>query len=171
MPYRSIFAGFQPSLMPLDAQGSGDVKYHRGYSTDRLSSSGKPIHISLCPNPSHLEWINPVAEGMVRAKQNLRGDTERKQVIPIQIHGDSAFTGQGIVPETLALSELDNYWTGGTIHIIVNNQIGFTTEPKDYRFTQHPSDMAKVIQAPIFHVNADDPEACVHAARLAKQKS
>ena len=115
----------------------------------------------------HLEWINPVAEGMVRAKQNFRGDRERMQVIPILIHGDAAFTGQGIVPETLSLSELETYWTGGTVHIIVNNQIGFTTDPKDYRFTTHPSDMAKVIQAPVFHVNADDPEACVWAAQLA----
>ncbi len=167
MPYWALMAGFQASLAPLDAQGSGDVKYHRGYSSDRKTRSGKNIHLSLQPNPSHLEWVNPVAEGIVRAKQNFRGDVAREQVIPVMIHGDSAFIGQGIVPETLAMSELDIYWTGGTIHIIVNNQIGFTTEPKDYRFTRHPSDMAKVIQAPIFHVNADDPEACVHAAKLA----
>ncbi|MCP4007766.1 MAG: 2-oxoglutarate dehydrogenase E1 component [bacterium] len=167
MPYRAIMADFQASLMPANAQGAGDVKYHRSYSTDRRTRCGRGIHLSLCPNPSHLEWINPVAEGMVRAKQNFRGDTERKSVIPVQIHGDSAFTGQGIVPETLALSELDNFWTGGTVHLIVNNQIGFTTLPEDYRFTRHPSDMAKVIQAPVFHVNADDPEACVHAAKLA----
>jgi 2-oxoglutarate dehydrogenase E1 component len=167
MPYRDLMAGFQSTLMPLDAQGSGDVKYHRGYSSDRRTRSGRSIHLSLQPNPSHLEWVNPVAEGIVRAKQNFRGDVERAQVIPVMIHGDSAFIGQGIVPETLAMSELDFYWTGGTVHIIVNNQIGFTTDPEDYRFTQHPSDMAKVIQAPIFHVNADDPEACVHAAKLA----
>jgi len=167
MPYRALFTGFQPSLVPMDVQGSGDVKYHGGYSSDRTTRSGKTVHVSLLPNPSHLEWINPVAEGVVRAKQNFRGDLERAQVIPLQIHGDAAFTGQGVVPETLALSELENYWTGGTIHIIVNNQIGFTTDPKEYRFTRHPSDMAKIIQAPIFHVNADDPEACVHAARLA----
>ncbi len=167
MPYVAVMAGFQTALVPLDAQGSGDVKYHRGYSSDRKTRAGRTIHLSLQPNPSHLEWVNPVAEGIVRAKQNFRGDVERAQVIPVMIHGDSAFIGQGIVPETLAMSELDIYWTGGTIHIIVNNQIGFTTEPKDYLFTQHPSDMAKVIQAPIFHVNADDPEACVNAARLA----
>ncbi len=167
MPYRAIMSDFHTTLTPLNAQGSGDVKYHRGYSSDHTTRSGKSVHLSLCPNPSHLEWVNPVAEGMVRAKQNFRGDVERKQVIPVLIHGDSAFTGQGIVPETLALSELSNYWTGGTIHIIINNQIGFTTEPREYRFTQHPSDTAKVIQAPIFHVNADDPEACVHAAKLA----
>ncbi len=167
MPYRAIMSEFQASLMPVNAQGAGDVKYHRGYSSDRRTRSGRNLHLSLCANPSHLEWINPVAEGIVRAKQNYRGDTERKQVIPLQIHGDAAFTGQGVVFETLALSELESYWTGGTIHIIVNNQIGFTTEPREYRFTQYPSDGAKLIQAPIFHVNADDPEACVHAAKLA----
>ena len=167
MPYHAIMAAFQTSLMPANAQGAGDVKYHRGYSADRRTRSGRSLHLSLCPNPSHLEWINPVAEGIVRAKQNFRHDTERKEVIPLQIHGDAAFTGQGVVYETLALSELESYWTGGTLHIIVNNQIGFTTEPRDYRFTQYPSDGAKLIQAPIFHVNADDPEACVHAAKLA----
>ncbi len=167
MPYGAMMAGFQKALVPTDAQGSGDVKYHRGFSSDRRTRSGRTIHLSLQPNPSHLEWVNPVAEGLVRGKQNFRGDEERSRVIPLVVHGDAAFTGQGIVPETLSLSELDNYWTGGTIHVIVNNQIGFTTEPRDYRFTRHPSDMAKVIQAPIFHVNADDPEACAHAARLA----
>ncbi len=167
MPYHAIMAAFQTSLTPANAQGAGDVKYHRGYSVDRRTRGGKSVHLSLCPNPSHLEWINPVAEGVVRAKQNYRLDTERKQVIPLQIHGDAAFTGQGVVSETLALSELESYWTGGTIHIIVNNQIGFTTDPRDYRFTHYPSDGAKLIQAPIFHVNADDPEACVHAAKLA----
>jgi 2-oxoglutarate dehydrogenase E1 component len=167
MPYHAIMAEFQAALMPVNAQGAGDVKYHRGYSADRRTRSGKSLHLSLCANPSHLEWINPVAEGIVRAKQNFRHDTERKEVIPLQIHGDAAFTGQGVVYETLSLSELESYWTGGTIHIIVNNQIGFTTDPRDYRFTQYPSDGAKLIQAPIFHVNADDPEACVHAAKLA----
>jgi 2-oxoglutarate dehydrogenase E1 component len=167
MPYQAVFAEFQASLMPRDAQGAGDVKYHRGYSSDRVCRSGEQIHLSLCSNPSHLEWINPIAEGIVRAKQSYRGDAGRKQVIPVQIHGDAAFNGQGIVSETLALSELESYRTGGTIHIIVNNQIGFTTNPEEYRFTRYPSDTAKVIQAPVFHVNADDPEACVHAARLA----
>jgi len=167
MPYEAVFVEFQKGLIPLDAEGSGDVKYHRGYSADRKTESGRSIHLSLCPNPSHLEAVNPVAEGMVRAKQNLRGDVQRSQVVPILIHGDAAFNGQGLVPETLALSELETYWTGGTIHIIVNNQIGFTTNPKDYRFTRYPSDVAKIIQAPVFHVNADDPIACVHAANLA----
>jgi 2-oxoglutarate dehydrogenase E1 component len=167
MPYRALLAQFQVGLQPRDAQGAGDVKYHRGFSCDRRLRSGRAIHLSLCSNPSHLEAVNPVAEGIVRAKQNYRGDSERSQVIPVLIHGDAAFTGQGLVAETLALSELDAYWTGGTIHIIVNNQIGFTTDPPDYRFTRHPSDAAKIIQAPVFHVNADDPEACVLAARLA----
>jgi 2-oxoglutarate dehydrogenase E1 component len=167
MPYRAHFAAFRATLSPRDAQGAGDVKYHRGYSADRTTRSGRPLHLSLCANPSHLEWINPIAEGIVRAKQNHRGDSARTQVVPVQIHGDASFTGQGVVAETLALSELEHYWTGGSIHIVVNNQIGFTTDPREYRFTRYPSDMAKVIQAPVFHVNADDPEACVHAARLA----
>jgi len=167
MPYRAIMAEFQATLMPANAQGAGDVKYHRGYSADRRTRAGKSLHLSLCPNPSHLEWINPVAEGVVAAKQQRRGDAEGTQVIPVQIHGDAAFTGQGIVYETLALSELATYRTGGTVHVIIDNQIGFTTEPSDCRFTQYPSDTAKNIQAPIFHVNADDPEACVHAAKLA----
>ncbi len=167
MPYRAIMADFQQSLMPANASGAGDVKYHRGYSADRRTRVGKSLHLSLCPNPSHLEWINPVAEGVVAAKQQRRGDVDGTQVIPLQLHGDAAFTGQGIVYETLALSELASYRTGGTIHVIVNNQIGFTAEPSQCRFTQYPSDTAKNIQAPIFHVNADDPEACVHAAKLA----
>ncbi len=167
MPYRAIMAEFQGALMPANAQGAGDVKYHRGYSADRRTRAGKSVHLSLCPNPSHLEWINPVAEGVVAAKQHRRGDTDGAQVIPLQIHGDAAFTGQGIVYETLALSELATYRTGGTIHVIIDNQIGFTTEPSQCRFTQYPSDTAKNIEAPIFHVNADDPEACVHAAKLA----
>ncbi len=167
MPYRALFAMFQTGLAPRDAQGAGDVKYHRGFSADRVTQSGKTIHLSLCANPSHLEAIDPVAEGIVRGKQQFRGDAERKQVICVQIHGDAAFTGQGIIAETLALSELETYTTGGTIHVVVDNQIGFTSDPRDYRFTRYPSDAAKAIQAPVFHVNADDPEACVHAARLA----
>ena len=167
MPYRAIMGEFQASLMPVNAQGAGDVKYHRGYSADRKTRNGKALHLSLCANPSHLEWINPVAEGIVRAKQDFRGDAECTEVIPVQIHGDAAFTGQGVVFESLALSELETYRTGGTIHVIVNNQVGFTTEPREYSFTQYPSDTAKTIQSPIFHVNADDPEACVHAAKLA----
>jgi 2-oxoglutarate dehydrogenase E1 component len=167
MPYAPLLRDFQTGLLPTRAQGSGDVKYHRGYSSDRTTRSGGRIHLSLCANPSHLEAINPVAEGIVRCKQNLRSDLERVQVVPLLIHGDASFGGQGIVAETLVMSELDAYWTGGTIHVIVNNQIGFTTSPEQYSFTRYPSDVAKAIQAPVFHVNADDPEACVHAARLA----
>jgi 2-oxoglutarate dehydrogenase E1 component len=167
MPYAAIMAAFQKALIPANVQGAGDVKYHLGFSSDRRTRSGRLIHLSLLSNPSHLEWINPVAEGVVRAKQEMRDDRERTRVVPLILHGDAAFTGQGIVPETLGLSELGSYHTGGTIHVIVNNQIGFTTDPSDYRFTRYPSDISKAIQAPIFHVNADDPEACVHAARLA----
>ncbi len=167
MPYQPLMRDFQTGMVPTRAQGSGDVKYHRGYSSDRITRSGRRIHLSLCANPSHLEAINPVAEGIVRCKQNLRGDRERAQVVPLLIHGDASFAGQGIVAETLVMSELEAFWTGGTVHLIVNNQIGFTTGPEQYSFTRYPSDMAKAIQAPVFHVNADDPEACVHAARLA----
>src|SRR5438874_216897 len=128
---------------------------------------GQNVKVSLLPNPSHLELINPIMQGIVRAKQAIFGDKGRGRVVPICVHGDAAFTGQGVVPETLSLSELHGFATGGTIHIIVNNQIGFTTPPKQERFTPYPTDMAKAIQAPIFHVNGDDPEACVWAAQLA----
>jgi len=166
-PYEMILAEFEGSFLVKEATGDGDVKYHLGYSRDHKTSAGAKIHLSLSPNPSHLEAVNPVIEGMVRAKQNRLGDTARERVVPVLMHGDAAFTGQGIVSETLSLSELEGYRTGGTIHIIVNNQIGFTTSPDAYRFTTYPSDVAKIIQAPVFHVNGDDPEAAVQAARLA----
>ncbi len=166
-PYEMIFSEFEGTFLPADIQGDGDVKYHLGYSRDCTTASGHKIHLSLSSNPSHLEVVNPVVEGMVRAKQNHLGDRERSRVVPVLIHGDAAFTGEGIVPETLALSELEAYGTGGTIHIIVDNQVGFTTDPNDLRFTRYPSDVAKVIGAPVFHVNGDDPEAAVQAARLA----
>ena len=166
-PYEMILAEFEGTFLAKQATGDGDVKYHLGYSHDRLTRSGHKVHLSLSANPSHLEAINPVIEGMVRAKQNHLGDTDRSRVVPVLMHGDAAFTGQGIVSETLGLSELEGYRTGGTIHIIVNNQIGFTTSPEAYRFTPYPSDVAKIIQAPVFHVNGDDPEAAVQAARLA----
>lgn len=152
---------------PQKSQGDGDVKYHLGYACDIITSCGKQMHLSLASNPSHLEIVDPIVEGIVRAKQNRKGDVARERVIPVLIHGDASFTGQGVVVETLYLSELEAYRTGGTIHIIVNNQIGFTTDPKDARFTRYPSDAAKAIQAPVFHVNGDDPEAVVHSARLA----
>jgi 2-oxoglutarate dehydrogenase E1 component len=166
-PYEMILAEFEGTFLAKETTGDGDVKYHLGYSHDRQTRSGHKVHLSLSANPSHLEAINPVIEGMVRAKQNHLGDTERARVVPVLMHGDAAFTGQGIVSETLGLSELEGFRTGGTIHIIVNNQIGFTTSPERYRFTPYPSDVAKIIQAPVFHVNGDDPEAAVHAARLA----
>ncbi len=166
-PYEMIFAEFEGAFLRADVQGDGDVKYHLGYARDHTTRGGRTVHISLLSNPSHLEAVDPVVEGIVRAKQRYRRDLERSQVVPLLIHGDAAFTGQGIVAETLSLSELGAYRTGGTIHIIVDNQIGFTTSPRDYRFTRYPSDIAKVIQAPVFHVNGDDPEAAVHAARLA----
>jgi len=147
--------------------GDGDVKYHLGYAYDHRTPSGKVIHLSLAANPSHLELVNPVVEGICRAKQARKGDFERLRTVPVLIHGDAAFAGQGIVAETLHMSELDAYATGGTIHVIINNQVGFTTNPSDGRFTRYPSDMAKSIQAPVFHVNADDPEAVAYAGRLA----
>ncbi|HWP64679.1 MAG TPA: 2-oxoglutarate dehydrogenase E1 component [Candidatus Limnocylindria bacterium] len=166
-PYEMVLAEFEGALLARDAQGDGDVKYHLGYSRDHVTRHGARIHLSLSSNPSHLEAINPVIEGMVRAKQDRVHDVQRRRVAPVLIHGDAAFTGQGVVAETLWLSELAHYRTGGTVHVIINNQIGFTTEPKDYRFTPYPSDVAKIIQAPVFHVNGNDPEAAVQAARLA----
>jgi 2-oxoglutarate dehydrogenase E1 component len=166
-PYEMILAEFEGSLLAKEATGDGDVKYHLGYSRDRETGTGRKIHLSLAANPSHLEAIDPVIEGEVRAKQHHRRDSECGQVVPVLMHGDAAFTGQGVVAETLGLSELDGYRTGGTVHIIVNNQIGFTTPPEAYRFTPYPSDVAKIIHAPVFHVNGDDPEAAVQAAKLA----
>ena len=166
-PYEMIFAEFEGAFLPANIQGDGDVKYHLGYSNNHTTRSGAQLHLSLGANPSHLEAINPVVEGMVRAKQNHLGDLDRRRVVPLLIHGDASFSGQGLVSETLSLSELKDFRTGGTIHIIINNQIGFTTSPEDYRFTRYPTDIAKEIQAPVFHVNGDDPEAAVHAAKLA----
>ena len=166
-PYEMLVAEFEGTQLAKEATGDGDVKYHLGYSRDHTTAAGKTVHLSLAPNPSHLEAVNPVIEGMVRAKQNRKHDQERAHVVPVLMHGDAAFTGQGVVEETLGLSELTGYRSGGTIHVIVNNQIGFTTPPEYYRFTGQPTDLGKVVQAPIFHVNGDDPEAAVHAARLA----
>src|SRR5439155_20514728 len=148
-------------------EGDGDVKYNLGYSNDRPSLVGRKVHLLLSPNPSHLELVNPVQMGIVRSKQTYMQDVDRNRIIPITLHGDAAFTGQGIVQETLGLSEMPGYRTGGTIHVIINNQIGFTATPRQTRFTPYPTDIAKSIQAPIFHVNGDDPEAAVWAARLA----
>lgn len=166
-PYQQLFAEFEDNFLPDSLDGDGDVKYHLGFSSDVTTTSGQPIHLSLTPNPSHLEAVDPVVEGRTRAKQRIHGDKERRQGIPLLIHGDAAFAGQGMVAETLNLANLEGYTTGGTIHIIVNNQIGFTTSPSDARSTTYCTDVAKMIQAPIFHVNGEDPEACVFIAELA----
>src|SRR5690606_28268229 len=148
-------------------QGSGDVKYHKGFSTD-IRTPGGNVHVALAFNPSHLEVVNPVVEGSVRARQQRRNDTQGDKVVPLLVHGDAAFAGQGVVMETLQLSQARGFYTGGTVHIVVNNQIGFTTsDPRDARSTMYCSDVAKMLEAPIFHVNADDPEAVVFVARLA----
>ena len=168
-PYSAIFAEFEGvPANPEDVQGSGDVKYHLGTSTDR-DFEGHSVHLSLAANPSHLEAVNPVVIGKTRAKQGQRGDTDRVEVLPILMHGDASFAGQGLIAECFGLSGLRGYRTGGTVHIIVNNQIGFTTSPIYSRSSPYPSDIAKAVQAPIFHVNGDDPEAVVHAARIATE--
>ena len=165
-PYDLIFSEFEGSI-PGTVAGDGDVKYHLGFSADHVTVDGHSIHLSLTPNPSHLEAVNPVVEGRMRAKQRRFQDRDRKLGIPILIHGDAAFAGQGLVAETLNLSQLRGYKTGGTIHIVVNNQIGFTTSPIDSRSTRYCTDVAKMIEVPIFHVNGDDPEAVVYVAELA----
>jgi 2-oxoglutarate dehydrogenase E1 component len=168
-PYAAIFSEFQGnSTNPEHVHGSGDVKYHLGTSADR-EIGGKTVHLSLAANPSHLEAVNPVVLGKVRAKQQQRGDAERREVAGVLMHGDAAFAGQGLVAESLELSELTGFCTGGTIHVIVNNQIGFTTAPSAARSSPYPSDIAKAVQAPILHVNGDDPEAVVEAAIAAAE--
>ena len=168
-PYKAIFNEFQGgSFKPEDVDGSGDVKYHLGASSDR-TFDGNTVHLSLTANPSHLEAVNPVVLGKVRAKQDQHGDLERHQVLPILLHGDAAFAGQGVVAECFGLSGLRGHRTGGTMHIIVNNQIGFTTAPAFSRSSPYPTDIALMVEAPIFHVNGDDPEAVVHAAKVATE--
>ena len=166
-PLGQIFSEFEGNIDPASAQGSGDVKYHLGASGVHQSPSGKEVVVSLAANPSHLEAVNPVVEGMVRAKQDRLGDAERLRVVPVLVHGDAAFAGQGVVAETLNLSQLDGYRTGGTLHFVINNQIGFTTLPEDSRSTEYATDIARMVQAPIFHVNGDDPEAAMRVLRLA----
>jgi 2-oxoglutarate decarboxylase len=163
----AIFSEFEDIPDTESPQGSGDVKYHLGASGEYKTFDAGKVKVSVASNPSHLEFVNPVVEGIVRAKQNRMKDLERKRIIPILIHGDAAMAGEGIVAETINLSQLQGYSTGGTIHIIINNQIGFTTSPVDARSTVYPSDVAKMVQAPIFHVNGDDPEAALWVARLA----
>ena len=168
-PYRAIFNEFQGgSFKPDEVDGSGDVKYHLGASSDR-DFDGNIVHLSLTANPSHLEAVNPVVLGKSRAKQDQLGDHDRTQVMPLLLHGDAAFAGQGVVAECFALSGLRGHKTGGTMHIVVNNQIGFTTAPHFSRSSPYPTDNALVVEAPIFHVNGDDPEAVVHAAKVATE--
>lgn len=166
-PYRAIFNEFQGgSFKPEDVDGSGDVKYHLGASSDR-EFDGNTVHLSLTANPSHLEAVNPVVLGKARAKQDQLNDADRTTVLPVLLHGDAAFAGQGVVAECFGLSGLRGHRTGGTIHIVVNNQIGFTTAPHFSRSSPYPTDIALMVEAPIFHVNGDDPEAVVHAAKVA----
>jgi len=168
-PFTTIFAEFQgQSSTRDDVMGSGDVKYHLGTSSDR-DFDGNKIHLSLTANPSHLEFVNPVVIGKVRAKQVQKFDTEATKVLPLVLHGDAAFAGQGITAETLMISELPGYRVGGTMHIVINNQIGFTTMPKYSRSGPYSTDVAKMLSSPIFHVNGDDPESVVHVARIATE--
>ncbi|MAQ85319.1 MAG: 2-oxoglutarate dehydrogenase E1 component [Maritimibacter sp.] len=168
-PYKAIFNEFQGgSFKPEDVDGSGDVKYHLGASSDR-EFDGNKVHLSLTANPSHLEAVNPVVIGKARAKQDQLNDADRTAVLPILLHGDAAFAGQGVVAECFGLSGLRGHRTGGTIHIVVNNQIGFTTAPHFSRSSPYPTDIALMVEAPIFHVNGDDPEAVVHAAKVATE--
>jgi 2-oxoglutarate dehydrogenase E1 component len=163
-----LFEQFSENYVPETVAGDGDVKYHLGYEAVLETASGKKVEVRLAANPSHLEIVNPVVEGKARARQRARGAIDQRwRVLPLLIHGDAAFAGQGIVAETLQMSQLPGYTTGGTLHLVVNNQIGFTTEPRDSRSTPYCTDVAKMIEAPIFHVNGDDPEAVCHVARLA----
>ncbi|HTS60635.1 MAG TPA: multifunctional oxoglutarate decarboxylase/oxoglutarate dehydrogenase thiamine pyrophosphate-binding subunit/dihydrolipoyllysine-residue succinyltransferase subunit [Candidatus Acidoferrales bacterium] len=164
---KQIFSEFEGEIDPGSTQGSGDVKYHLGATGVRRTASGREIVVSVSPNPSHLEAVDPVVEGIVRPKQDRLGDAARERVIPLLIHGDAAFAGQGVVAETLNLSQLDGYSTGGTIHLIINNQIGFTTLPDESRSTPYSTDVARGVQAPIFHVNGDDPEAAIRVVQIA----
>jgi len=166
-PLYAIFSEFEDIVDPNLVQGSGDVKYHLGASGIYKTLDDDEIRVTVASNPSHLEFVNPVVEGIVRAKQTNSGDKKMERFIPVLLHGDAAFAGEGIVAETLNLSQLEGYKTGGTIHIIVNNQIGFTTTPKEARSSQYCTDVARMVQAPIFHVNGDDPEATMWTIKLA----
>ena len=162
-----LFEEFEGNYDLDELKGSGDVKYHKGFSAD-MKTSGGNVHIALAFNPSHLEIVDPVVEGSVRARQQRRGDTERDEVLPVLVHGDAAFAGQGVVTETFQMSQINGFRTGGTVHIVINNQIGFTTSrPSDARSTDYCSDVAKMIEAPIFHVNGDDPDSAMFVTHLA----
>ncbi len=165
--YGEIFAEFEGNLDPESVQGSGDVKYHKGAAGKFATRDGLELPVTLASNPSHLEAVDPVVEGMARARQDQHANFGSFPVLPLLVHGDAAFAGQGVVAETLELSQLRGYRTGGTIHLVINNQLGFTTPVESARSSLYPTDVAKTVQAPIFHVNGDDPEACVRVARLA----
>ena len=165
--HRQIFREFEGDIDPETTHGSGDVKYHLGASGVHATPDGRTLHVAVASNPSHLEAVDPVVEGMVRARQDRRGDLQRERVLPVLLHGDAAFSGQGVVAETLNLAQLKGYRTGGTVHIVVNNQIGFTTGPADLRSSHYPTDVAKMVRSPIFHVNGDHPEAALRVIRLA----
>jgi 2-oxoglutarate dehydrogenase E1 component len=167
--YEQVFTEFEDNWEAGFADGGGDVKYHRGYSTTRALANGKTMHLSMASNPSHLESVNAVCLGRCRAKQRLRNDTDRRRVTPLLIHGDGALPGQGVVAESLNMSRLEGYTVGGSVHVVINNLIAFTTVPEDGRSTTYCTDIAKFIDAPILHVNGEDPEACVAAARLAME--
>jgi 2-oxoglutarate dehydrogenase E1 component len=166
-PFEDIFSEFENCYNPDDLVGAGDVKYHNGYLTDIRTAENQKLRIFLMNNPSHLESVDPVVEGFVRARQDIRDDSNREQVLPLLIHGDAAFAGQGIVAETLNMSQLEGYRTGGSIHLVINNQIGYTTLPEHARSTRYSTDVAKMLMVPIFHVHGEDPEALVHVFRLA----
>ncbi|MDR6172964.1 2-oxoglutarate decarboxylase [Nocardioides zeae] len=165
--YSQIFREFEGNIDPRTVQGSGDVKYHLGAEGEFVADNGDKVKVSVAANPSHLEAVDPVLEGIARAKQDVLDRGDAFPVLPLLVHGDAAFAGQGVVAETLNLSQLRGYRTGGTIHVIVNNQVGFTTSPGSSRSTLYATDVARMVQAPIFHVNGDDPEACIRVARLA----
>jgi 2-oxoglutarate decarboxylase len=165
--YRQIFREFEGNIDPRTVQGSGDVKYHLGAEGEFVAGSGDRIKVSIAANPSHLETVDPILEGIARAKQDMLNRGAEYPVLPLLVHGDAAFAGQGVVAETLNLSQLRGYRTGGTIHVVVNNQVGFTTSPASSRSSLYCTDVARMVQAPIFHVNGDDPEACIRVARLA----
>ena len=166
-PFDVLFEQFSENYLPHAVGGDGDVKYHLGYEAVLSTQAGPTVEVRLAANPSHLEIVNPVVEGKARARQRIREDGERRRVCPFLIHGDAAFAGQGVIAETLNFSQLPGYRTGGTVHFVINNQIGFTTQPEDARSTRYCTDVAKMIEAPIFHVNGDDPEAVCYVTRLA----
>ncbi len=166
-PLEDVFAEFEGYEDPDDYGGSGDVRYHLGYQMDHETPDGRTVKVSLVANPSHLESVGPVVQGMARAVQRELGDDDRRRVVPIVLHGDAAFSGQGVVAETFNLATLKGYKTGGTLHIVINNQIGFTTSSRDARSTFFPTDVAKMLPVPVFHVNGDDPDAVIYTIELA----